>query len=305
LRASKLPDSNPDDRVERWILMLRASRGLSLVLLLNGLLATASARAQTLELPRPSPAAKVSQRVGLTDIAVEYSSPGVKGRPIWGALVPYDQMWRTGANSATKVTFSQEVTIDGQKVPAGTYSLHTIPTKAEWTVILNKNPEAGQRDYKQELDVLRTKVKATEIPHRERMTFVFSDFGDQGTNLDLEWEKLKISLPIQVDTPTLAKKNIDAALAGAWRPFNDAARYLLTEKRDYDVALGYADKAVMVGPDQWFAHWTRAQLLAAKGKTKDAYASAQKAYDLGKKAEFFFFEEDVKKALADWGPKKK
>jgi len=150
--------------------------------------------------PSASPAAKVVAQVGTTEITVEYSSPGVKKRKIWGELVPYGKPWRTGANASTKVTFSQDVEIGGKPVPAGTYSLLTIPTAKSWTIILNKNTGIGgsiEQKYKQEEDVVRVTVTPTRIPARERLTFIISDAGDEGASLDLEWEKLRVSLPIK------------------------------------------------------------------------------------------------------------
>ena len=145
---------------------MRMTKGLSLSFITALALVPAPAFAD-LELPRPSPFAKVSQEVGLTQITVDYSSPGVKGRKIWGALVPFDKMWRTGANQATKITFSKDVTFVDKAVPAGTYSLFTIPAKSgEWTVILNKNPnQGGTGQYKQDLDLLRFQARPQVIPN--------------------------------------------------------------------------------------------------------------------------------------------
>jgi hypothetical protein len=158
---------------------------------------------------RPSPAAKVTQRVGLTDITVEYSSPAVKKRKIWGALVPFDKIWRTGANASTKLTFSKDVTIDSKSVPAGTYSLLTIPTAKSWTLIINKATDIGgsvDEKYKQDQDVVRVTAKPKAGPLRERMTFIFSDTTDDATNLDLEWEKVRVTLPIKTTIPPTAQK---------------------------------------------------------------------------------------------------
>src|SRR3954463_10979126 len=133
---------------------------------LAALLTSSSPARADLDLPRPSPFAKVWQVVGLTEITVDYSSPGVKGRKIWGGLVPYDQMWRAGANTATKITFSKDVTFAGKPVPAGTYAFFVIPGKSEWTIILNKKADQAGigRDYKQEQDLLRAGVKPKAAP---------------------------------------------------------------------------------------------------------------------------------------------
>jgi hypothetical protein len=172
-------------------------------------LAASVAVAQAPAGPKPSPPGKVMQQVGTTDITVEYSSPGVKKRKIWGALVPYDKIWRTGANSSTKLTFSKDVTIDSKSVPAGTYSLLSIPTAKSWTLIINKATDIGgsvDEKYKQDQDVLRLTAKPKAGPHRERMTFIFSDTTDDSTNLDLEWEKVRVTLPIKTSIPPTAQK---------------------------------------------------------------------------------------------------
>lgn len=257
-----------------------------------------------LDLPRPSPSSKVSQVIGLTEITVDYSSPAAKGRPIWGTLVPYDQMWRTGANSATKITFSKDVTFGDKPVPAGTYALMTIPSKGAWTVILNKKLDQSgtARDYKADLDFVRFQVHAKPAPHRERMAFLFSDFTDDKGSLDLEWDKLRISIPIKVGTKEQALANIAKTLDGEWRTYAMAARYIGETEKDYDTGLKYIDQSISLKED-WFNVWIKATLLAGKGKTKDAVALGEKAYGLGQKAEFFFLEAEVKKTLAEWKKK--
>jgi len=257
-----------------------------------------------LDLPRPSPSAKVTQVIGLTEITVDYSSPAVKGRSIWGALVPYDQMWRTGANQATKITFTRDVTFGDKPVPAGSYALFTIPTKSMWTVILNKKAEQSgtARDYKSDLDLVRFQAHPKPAPHRERMTFLFSDFTDDKGTLDLEWDKLRVSIPIRVDTEEQALANITKGIDGAWRTYANAARYLGETKKDYDTGLKYIDQSLGLKED-WFNLWIKATLLAGKGKTKEAISLGEKAYTLGQKADFFFLEPEIKKTLAEWKKK--
>ena len=276
---------------------------VSLVAAATLTLASANASAQ-LDLPRPSPSAKVTQVIGLTEITVDYSSPAVKGRPIWGALVPYEQMWRTGANQATKITFSRDVTFGDKPVPAGSYALFTIPTKSAWTVILNKKAEQSgtARDYKADLDLVRFQAHPKPAPHRERMAFLFSDFTDDKGTLDLEWDKLRVSIPIRVNTEEQALANITKGIDGAWRTYANAARYLGETKKDYDTGLKYIDQSIGLKTD-WFNLWIKATLLAGKGKTKDAIALGEKAYELGQKADFFFLEPEIKKTLAEWKKK--
>jgi len=272
------------------------------ILLAASLAASVPAAAQTLDVPAPSPLAKVEQRVGITDFAIEYSSPGVKGRTIWGGLVPYDELWRTGANAATKLTASRDFTFGGQQVPAGTYSVFTIPTASSWTVVLNENTRLnGTNGYDEAQDAARATVRPETVPARERMTFLFSDTTDGATRLDLEWAGLRVSVPITVDTPGHVQAGIDQALGGAWRPHYTAGRYLLENGGDVDTAIRYLDTSISVQPT-WWSYWFRAQALAKKGSSADAVASAQKAQELGKGDNIFegFFKEDVQKAIDGW-----
>lgn len=274
-----------------------------LLLAFAAVLATASARAQSSpELPAPSPKARVEQRVGVTDFSVDYSSPGVKGRQIWGGLVPYDELWRTGANAATTLQASRDFVFGGKKIPAGTYTLLTIPTRDSWTVILNSDTKLpGTRGYEKKKDVARITVRPEAASHRERLAFSFVDTTDDATRLDLEWEKLRVSVPIQVETAAQAKANIDKALDEAWRPHNASARYLLDTGGDLGQALGYADTSIAIKPT-WTNHWVKAQILAKQGRSNDAVASAEQASRLGKGDPIFegFFKEQVSRSIADW-----
>ncbi len=163
------------------------------------LLGAGLVRAEDLK-PRPSPAAKVEQQIGTALVTVEYSSPGVKKRKIWGDLVPEGKLWRTGANASTKITFSKDATFGGKPVPAGSYSILSIPTGKSWTVILNKNTGLGANvdQRKPDQDVAQVTVAPKASPFRERLTFLFSDTTDDSANLDLEWEKVRVSIPITV-----------------------------------------------------------------------------------------------------------
>lgn len=255
-----------------------------------------------LELPAASPAASVSQRVGLTDIAVEYSSPAVSGRKIWGALVPFDKPWRAGANKATKITFSRDVTFGGKAVAAGSYAIVMHPTASGWTVALNRDVGlwvGGSKPYDDKLDAARVPAATSAIAPRERMTFVFGGTTDSQTSLDLEWEALKISVPIQVDTANQAKANIEAALKSAWRPHALAARYIAETTKDYATALKYIDASLAI-EKQWFNTWIRADILHNAGRDAEARKAAQAAWDLGSKDPNFFYKDRVAEALKSW-----
>jgi hypothetical protein len=272
-------------------------------LLLAALMFSAPALAQRLELPALSPGAKVSQTVGLTDISVEYSSPGVRGRKIFGTVVPFGEVWRAGANSATKLSFSKDVTINGTAVPAGDYAFFVVPNKppAAWTVILSNGVKQwGSMQYKKEQDFLRVDVKPVAIADRERLGFVFPDFTNDQATLALEWEKVRIPLVIKLKTSEQSAqtiKNFEENPQGAW---TQAARYELEQTKNYDSALKLADKSIAVQED-WLNVWTKAQILAAKGDKKGALALATKADELGaKNPPRYFFAAEVKKALSDW-----
>lgn len=253
-------------------------------------------------LPQASPNAKVEQTVGVADFTVTYASPGVKGRAIFGELVPYGELWRTGANAATTLEASQDFTFGGQPVPAGRYALYTIPGKDRWTVILNKNAAAsGTRGYDEKNDVARFTVTPTAAPQRERMTFLFTETTDDASRLDLEWDTLRVSMPIAVDTAALTRANIDKTLADAWRPHWASARYLLDSGGDLTQALAYVDTSIEIKPT-WWNTWVRAQILGKQGKKAEAIAAAEQAQALGKGDEIYeqFFAPQVATAIAGW-----
>jgi hypothetical protein len=276
--------------------------GLTFCLCTLALPLTQQAAAQSAELPQASPHARVEQRVGLSDLSVDYSSPAVKGRTVWGGLVPYDKPWRTGANAATKLTSSQDFTFGGKKVPAGTYSLYTVPGKASWSVVLNSSLDAwGNDGYDTKKDIARITAKPEAAENRERLGFAFDDTTDDGTVLIVAWEKVRVRVPIAVETKAQIKQNIDKSVAEAWRPHYTAARYLLDSNGDLDQALVYIDQSIAIKPT-WGNQWVRAQILHKKGRVPDAVASAEKAVQLGKGDRSFesYFKADVTKATAEW-----
>lgn len=268
---------------------------------------TAAVSSAQIAVPAPSPAASVFQRVGVTDFKVEYSSPAVRGRQIWGSLVPFSKTWRTGANAATRFTASQDFTFGGVKVPAGTYALYTTPGKTTWTVHLNKSAEqSGAVPFNARLDVAKASVKPVPLPDsRERLAFLFSDTTEDSARLDLEWEKLRISVPLKVDTRALVMADIAKSLDDAWRPHATAARYLLDSNGDLGQALKFADASIAIKPT-WMNNWVRAQVLAKQGKTQDALAAVEKAHKLGKGDPSYegFFKGQMQKASAEWKAKK-
>lgn len=254
------------------------------------------------ELPRLSPRARVEQQVGIAKFAVDYSSPGVRDRKIWGELVPFGELWRTGADAPTTLEASHDFTFGGVAVPAGKYVLLSIPSAKEWTIILNSKTDIqGTRGYSDAHDVARIRVAPDSAPMRQRLTFSFVDTEDAATRLDLEWDKLRISVPIEVDTDALAMANIEAALAGAWRPHFESARYLLRSGGDLVTALGYIETSIAV-QETWWNSWVKAEILGKLDRKAEAIAAAKQAQELGKDDAIFrdFFAATVEKAIAGW-----
>ena len=253
------------------------------------------------DVPQPSPKARVEQHVGLTDFSVDYSSPAVRGRKIWGTLVPYDKVWRTGANAATKLTASRDFTVGDKTLPAGAYAIYTIPGKSAWVVTLNTAANAsGAFAYDEKNDLVRLTIKPAHIDSRERLAVLFADTTDDSTRLDIEWEQLRISIPIKVDSKSQTIASIDKTLSDAWRPHFVAARWLYDSGGNLDQALTYIDQSIGI-KSTWWNHWVRAQILGKKGRSSEASAAAEKAQMLGKGDSVFdFFKDDVAKSLNDW-----
>jgi hypothetical protein len=258
--------------------------------------------AAEVDLPRQSPPATVSQQVGLTSVVVEYSSPAVKGRKIWGAAVPYDKPWSMSPSQPTRIRFSRDVQVGGRNVAAGTYVLSAFPAKGDWTMVLARaarEAAADARDAAGRTDVVRFKAPAKPGPFRERLTFVFSDFTEERATLDLEWEKLRVSIPIAVNTGQQVMAGI-ADLDTAWRSYANAARYMLEAKKDYDAGLKYADQSLALKED-WYTYWIKASLLSAKGDWRGARENGEKAYQLGQKlGDGFVLEYELRRNVADW-----
>jgi hypothetical protein len=263
------------------------------------ILAPRPARAEV-ELPRLSPAAAVTQQIGLTEVTVEYGSPAVRGRKIWGSAVPYDRVWSITTDQATKVKFSKDVQVGGKAVAAGTYVLRAVPGKSDWTFQLAKvaAPSKGG-ESRPEPEAIQVKAHAKPVPHRERLTFLFSDFNEEKASLDLEWEKVRVSIPIAVNTGQQVQAGI-ADLDAAWRSYANAARYMLETKKDFDAGLKYADQSLALKED-WYTYWVKGALLAAKKDWRGARENAEKAYQLGQKSgDGFTLERELRQNIAEW-----
>jgi hypothetical protein len=265
------------------------------------------ARAE-LTLPRPSPKAVVSQRIGLTDFTVTYSRPGVKGRKIWGGLVPYGEVWRTGANEATSFVTTGEATIAGKKLPAGEYSLYTLPTETDWTVIVSTEKGAwGAFTYDKKKDATRLTVKPAAAPHEEWMRFSFENLTPSSGDLVLHWEKLQLTIPIEVATHDQAMASIRAAMAelkadDSQTPYR-AAQYLFNAGVNLDEAMTWAEQSVARKPGL-FNLSLLADMKMKAGNTKEAIAAAERALKIGKEDPDKPDTRSLESKLSEWKAKK-
>jgi tetratricopeptide (TPR) repeat protein len=254
------------------------------------LMAGAGLKAQTPSLPMESQRSLVTQRVGISDITVTYYSPAVKGRKIWGELVPYNQVWRAGANWNTVINFTHDVTINGNKLAAGSYGLHMIPTENEWTIIFSKTSNAwGSFTYTDKEDALRIKTKATANAFQEWLSYDFTERAADHVTLALSWEKFRIPFRIDVDVDKIVIENFRSRVSS---PTGDtsaivsqqAAEYCLDHDRNLEEALTWADKSIKLKPG-FTIYMIKSELQAKLGKKDEAAATQKKAMALGTKDE--------------------
>jgi len=245
--------------------------------------------AKKIEFPQASSAASVKERVGVTDVSVEYSRPNARERKIFGGLVPYGQVWRTGANAATKITFSTDVKLGGTAVPAGSYALFTIPGEAEWTVILSKvTEEWGSYAYDPKDDQARVKVKPVAMAEPlETMTIGVQDIRSGKANLVIAWEKTKVPVPIDTDLVAKIKPQIEAAMAGGGdkKPYFAAAMFYYENDLDMKLAKEWIEAAAKKQPDAVWIAYRKGLILKKAGDKEGALAAAQQARELASKAD--------------------
>jgi len=242
--------------------------------------------AQQLKTPQPSSTQTLKQEFGLGSIELSYSRPNMKGRKIFGDLVPFDKVWRTGANNATTLTFTDEVTIGGTKVPAGKYGLLTIPSANEWTVIISKQTDVTSPSaYKQEMDVVRVKTKPMTLPFSfETFGISFENIKDNSCDLMMAWDKTLVSLPITTDVDGKVMKQIETIMKGDSRPYFAAASYYANNGKDLNQAIVWYDKAIEQNPKAFWVYYQKASALAKLGKKSEAMTTSAKSMELAKEA---------------------
>ncbi len=273
-------------------------------LVLLGAVATSS-MAQV-KAPQPSPAAKIEQTVGLTDISIAYSRPGVKGRTIFGELVPYDKMWRTGANKAVQFSASSDFKFGGKDVKAGDYALFTIPGKTEWEVILYKETEhwGTPETWVDSLEAARVKVKSKALTDNvESFTIAFDNVVDGNkADLNISWAKTKVTVVIETPTEEISMASIESTMAGpSANDYYKAAVYYFENDKDINQAYEWIQKATEMRGDEAFWMLRQQSLMEAKlGKKKEAIATAKRSLASAEKAGYDHYIEMNKKSIEEW-----
>jgi tetratricopeptide (TPR) repeat protein len=259
--------------------------------------------------PQPSPTAKISQEVGLGKIEVEYSRPSAKGRKIFGDLVPFGELWRTGANNSTKFTLSDDAKVAGTALTKGTYALYTVPAADKWTVVFYKNtsywgtPEP--ENYKEEEVAAKVMVPVVAIRDAvETFTIGINNLKNSSADLELSWENTKVVVPIQFDVDNKVMADIKAQMDGpSSGTFYQSARYYYEEKKDMAQALTWVDKSLEKGGDKFWILRLKANILAELGRYKDAIVVAEKSTELAKKEGNADYPRMNDKSIVEWKKK--
>lgn len=262
--------------------------------------AICTSQAQPIRTPQPSVGQTVKQEFGLNTIELNYSRPSKKGRTIFGDLVPYGAVWRTGANAATTLTFADEVIIGGQKVPAGKYGLLTIPAKDEWTVIITKQTDVtSPAAYKQDQDVVRVKAKAMSMPLTvETFMITFDNATANSIDMVILWDQTAVSLPISMEVDAKVMAQINNTMNKDNKPYFQSAMYYMETGKDLNQASQWLDKAIEQNPNAFWIWHQKANCLAKMGKKTEAIAAANKSMEMATAAKNDDYVALNKKLLA-------
>jgi tetratricopeptide (TPR) repeat protein len=281
--------------------IMRRHLALATVLFAMCFTATHSnAQSITLDLPRDSQHAKVMQRVGITDITINYHRPLVKGRKVWGGIVPYGQVWRAGANENTTIEFSDPVSIEGKSLAKGIYGLHMVPGENEWTIIFSKNSTAwGSFTYNQSEDALRVAVKPQSAEMKEALAYEVDNVTPTAATITLRWEKVAVPFKLDVNTNEIVAQNLHGQLRGlaqyTWDGWDDAATYLFTNKIDMEEALKYEDRSI--GVEERFDNlMNKSRILDALKRTDDATVARNKALTMANVTQLHTYGRQLQQA---------
>src|SRR5215467_3158057 len=253
-----------------------------------------------LNIPRVSQRASVTQRIGLTDITIIYHRPAVGGREIWGKAVPYGKTWRAGANENTTITFTDDVTVEGKPLAAGTFGLHTIPDKDQWTIIFSKNATSwGSFSYDEKEDALRVTVKPHPDEMFEQVTYTFDDVKPDSALATLHWEKLAVPFQIGVDVKAVVLRSIKNELRSVggftWAGFDEAAQWCLDNNYELEQALKWEETSIQGEPR--FENWeTKSRILAAMGKKDEADKALATAFEKANAIQMYVYARGLQRA---------
>ena len=267
---------------------------------------TFNSSAQTLTVPAPSPTAKFSQKFGTSSIDLVYSRPAVKGRTIFGDLVPYGEVWRTGANSSTKLTFGADVKVQGNNVPAGKYALYTIPGKEEWVIIISKDTTFwGASGYKSANELVRFNVAPMKVSHTvESFTIDINNIKPTSCDITLYWDKTGVTFGVTQDIDPIIMKQIDEAMKSDKPPYWQAANYYFENGKDINQAYAWVNKAMETRPEAYWMMTTKAKMEMKMGKNADAVTTATQALELAKKENDNSYIQQNEKTIAEAKAKK-
>ena len=277
--------------------------GLAGLLCLALAVPTTRAQERGGQLPRTSPNAAVAQTVGVAEVRITYGRPSARGRTIFGDLVPYGEVWRTGANEATTITFSGDAAVEGQPLAAGTYGLFTVPGKESWTIVFNEQPEQwGAFNYEEGQDALRVEVTPEEAPLHEMLTFSFEEVTDSSAVAALYWDETRVPVAMTFDTPALIREQATAAMESAedWQGPYQYAAYALSEELYLDEALTWAERSIEM--EETFENTAlKAQLLAAQERYDEAAEAGAQALSLAEAMdETPNGLEELESMMAEW-----
>lgn len=275
---------------------------INLLVCASALLFMTTANAQSLKLPAPSPGQTIKQNFGVSEITIDYSRPGAKNRVVYGDVVPFGKIWRTGANGATKITFADDVTVEGKSVKAGTYALYTMPNKDSWEMMLYKDLTLGGNvgDYKAEDEVIRFTVKPTVMNDKvETFTINFADVTPTTTNVELAWEKTKVAFKVATEFDDKVMKNIETTMAADKRPYHHAATYYLENNKDLNKALAWENIAIEQNPKAYWMWHNKAKIQLKLKDVKGAIASAEQSMALAKADKDDAYVKNNEKLIAE------
>jgi hypothetical protein len=285
-------------RIGGDIAMFRAAlRALAFCLLTAALSGLSPAQSFVLDLPLQSQRAQISQRLGITDITISYHRPLVNDRKVWGGLVPYGQVWRSGANLNTTIAFSDPVQIEGKPLDKGTYGLHMIPNADEWTIIFSKNSTSwGAFTYDQAEDALRVNVKPQPAEMHNALTYDFDQLKPDSAVVEMAWEKIAVPFKVSVNVHEVVEASLKKQLRNlsqyTWMSWDDAANYLIAEKIDFDDALKYANKSIE-NEDRYDNELTKSKVLTALNRKDEAATAQKKALDMANPLQLHFYARQL------------